>query len=160
NNCIETVVGIFATLEAGATFVVVNHTTKEEKLAYIVNNCRATALLLDAKNAMRPSSAALLSRVSSLKFFVVCGDAADDFCSGRNQWLSFNALQRSFPADAPPRVNMDLDLACLIYTSGSTGDPKGVMSDHSNMVFAAGSITEYLQNVESDIVINVLPLSF
>ena len=46
----------------------------------------------------------------------------------------------------PPRVNIDLDLACLIYTSGSTGEPKGVMSDHSNVVFAASSIIEYLRN--------------
>ena len=34
------------------------------------------------------------------------------------------------------------------------------MSDHSNIVFAANSIIQYLQNVETDIVINVLPLSF
>jgi long-subunit acyl-CoA synthetase (AMP-forming) len=57
-------------------------------------------------------------------------------------------------------VNIDLDLACLIYTSGTTGDPKGVMSDHSNVVFATGSIIQYLHNVEEDIVIDVLPLSF
>ena len=34
------------------------------------------------------------------------------------------------------------------------------MSDHSNVVFAASSIVEYLGNVETDVVINVLPLSF
>jgi len=34
-----------------------------------------------------------------------------------------------------------------------------VMSDHSNVVFAASSIIQYLQNIESDIVIDVLPLS-
>jgi acyl-CoA synthetase (AMP-forming)/AMP-acid ligase II len=34
------------------------------------------------------------------------------------------------------------------------------MSDHSNVVFASGSIIEYLGNREDDIVINVLPLSF
>ena len=69
-------------------------------------------------------------------------------------------FSRSSPATRPTRQNIDLDLACLIYTSGTTGDPKGVMSDHSNMVFAASAIIEYLENVESDIVINVLPLSF
>jgi long-chain acyl-CoA synthetase len=51
-------------------------------------------------------------------------------------------------------------LACLIYTSGSTGDPKGVMSDHSHVVFATSSIIEYLQNTPDDIVIDVLLLSF
>jgi acyl-CoA synthetase (AMP-forming)/AMP-acid ligase II len=34
------------------------------------------------------------------------------------------------------------------------------MSDHSNVTFAAGSIIEYLGNVETDIVIGLLPLSF
>ena len=44
-NSIATVVGIFAALKAGGVFVVINHTTKEDKLAYILNNCRATCLL-------------------------------------------------------------------------------------------------------------------
>jgi long-chain acyl-CoA synthetase len=48
----------------------------------------------------------------------------------------------------------------LIYTSGSTGDPKGVMSDHSNVDFATSSIISYLQNTSEDIVINAMPLSF
>jgi acyl-CoA synthetase (AMP-forming)/AMP-acid ligase II len=34
------------------------------------------------------------------------------------------------------------------------------MSDHSNVVFAASSIIQYLGNIEDDIVIDVLPLSF
>jgi acyl-CoA synthetase (AMP-forming)/AMP-acid ligase II len=34
------------------------------------------------------------------------------------------------------------------------------MSDHSNVVFAATSITTYLQNVKDDVVLSVLPLSF
>jgi len=57
-------------------------------------------------------------------------------------------------------VNTDHDLACLVYTSGSTGKPKGVMSEHCQVVFASGSIIQYLENRESDIVLNVLPLSF
>jgi len=57
-------------------------------------------------------------------------------------------------------VQIDLDLACLIYTSGSTGEPKGVMCDHGNVDFAAASIISYLKNVEDDVVIGLLPLSF
>ena len=34
------------------------------------------------------------------------------------------------------------------------------MSDHGNVVFAAGSIIAYLQNVADDVVIDFLPLSF
>ena len=78
-----------------------------------------------------------------------------DRCVGAGQRFS-----RHLPWHRPPQVNIDRDLACLIYTSGSTGFPKGVMSDHSNVVFAASSIIEYLHNVPDDIVIDVLPLSF
>jgi long-chain acyl-CoA synthetase len=62
--------------------------------------------------------------------------------------------------ERPCVQSIDQDLACLIYTSGSTGEPKGVMSAHNNVVFAASSIISYLQNRPDDIVLNVLPLSF
>ena len=55
---------------------------------------------------------------------------------------------------------IDVDLATLIYTSGSTGEPKGVMSTHHNMISAARSIIQYIGNVEDDIILDVLPLSF
>ncbi|MHC4570406.1 MAG: class I adenylate-forming enzyme family protein, partial [Planctomycetota bacterium] len=55
---------------------------------------------------------------------------------------------------------IDVDLATLIYTSGSTGEPKGVMSTHHNMISAARSIVQYVGNVEDDIILDVLPLSF
>jgi len=53
-----------------------------------------------------------------------------------------------------------MDLASLIYTSGSTGSPKGVMLTHLNMVSAATSIIQYLENTPEDIILDVLPLSF
>ncbi len=158
NNSIEAVVGIFATLKAGGVFVVVNHTTKHDKLTYILNNCRATALLTEARKVSLVDQ--MMVDVPSLEFSIFCGKHAAQIVGEREQYLDADAIQATYPTHRPPQINIDLDLACLIYTSGSTGDPKGVMSDHSNVVFAAGSIIEYLQNVEEDIVINVLPLSF
>lgn len=159
NNSVEAVIGIFATLKAGATFVVVNPTTKHDKLAYILGNCAARALLADAR-IKRAELDALREATPSLALVVLCGRSAGEAAAGETASLAFDAIQESFPADPPQRVNIDLDPACLIYTSGSTGDPKGVLSDHSNVVFATGSIIEYLQNVEDDVVICVLPLSF
>jgi long-chain acyl-CoA synthetase len=158
NNSIEAVVSIFATLKAGGVFVVVNHTTKRDKLTYILNNCRATALLTEARKTSLAHQ--VMADVPSLKFNLLCGKRAAQAAAGHERCLDFDAVQATYPAHRPPQTSIDLDLACLIYTSGSTGDPKGVMSDHSNVVFAASSIIEYLQNVEDDIVVNVLPLSF
>ncbi len=155
-NSVEAVVAIFGILKASAVFVVINATTKRDKFLYILNNCRATALVAE----FHPSLVDLSGLVPSLRRRIFCGDSAGAPSSACPGGLDFNEVLEGFPPDPLPRDNVDVDLACLIYTSGTTGDPKGVMSDHSNVVFATGSIIEYLQNVESDIVINVLPLSF
>jgi long-chain acyl-CoA synthetase len=159
-NSVASVVAIFAALKAGGVFVVINHTTKQDKLAYILNNCQATALVTTGRNATL--AADMMTITPSLKLAVLSGNSKETDRNGLSPTpiADFDAIQAAYPSERPPCQNIDLDLACLIYTSGSTGEPKGVMSDHSNMVFAAGSITTYINNVEDDVIINVLPLSF
>jgi acyl-CoA synthetase (AMP-forming)/AMP-acid ligase II len=55
---------------------------------------------------------------------------------------------------------IDIDLVSLIYTSGSSGNPKGVMLTHQNMISAADSIIQYLENTRDDIIMDALPLAF
>ena len=160
SNGIEVVVSIFAVLKAGAAFVLINHTTKRDKLLYVLNNCRAAALILDARNAAKEEVEALRRKAPSLQCIVISGEGALESVDEREGCLGFDAIQKESPNVRPPQVNIDLDLACLIYTSGSTGEPKGVMSDHGNVVFAASSITQYLENSDRDVVLNALPLSF
>lgn len=153
-NSVELVVALFGVLKAGGVFVIINSSTKADKLAYILNNCQASALFIgQTQNA----GFELLQTVPSLKFLCLTGVESAD---GHPRAISFEALTSTSTPRRPPISNIDLDLACLIYTSGSTGEPKGVMSDHSNVVFATDSIRSYLKNREDDIVINVLPLSF
>lgn len=155
-NSIELVIGIFATLKAGAVFVIVNHTTKQDKLAYILNNCQGTALMTwPARVDLAIQS---LADTPSLKFSILTAPVPG--MEEDKRILFFSEIQQQYSDQRPGKQNIDLDLACLIYTSGSTGEPKGVMSDHSNVVFAVRSITTYLENREDDIVIAVLPLSF
>jgi long-chain acyl-CoA synthetase len=153
-NCVELVIGIFATLKAGGVFVPINYTIKVDKCAYILNNCAAKVLICSGRQTALVVQ--LRSTVPSLKAIVLAAPVNSEIMPD----LSYDAIQADYPADRPARVNIDRDLACLIYTSGSTGDAKGVMSDHSNVVFAASSIIQYLGNVETDIVIGLLPLSF
>jgi len=155
-NCTEAVVSIFAILKAGGTFVVVNISTKEQKLGYILDNCQASALVTSARHGAMAQR--LSDKLSSLR--VVFTTDAGQMEQMPNGFLSYEGVQSDFKADCPPNCNIDLDLACLIYTSGTTGEPKGVMCDHSNVDFATTSIITYLENVEDDIVIGLLPLSF
>jgi long-chain acyl-CoA synthetase len=155
-NSVELVIGVFAALKADGVFVVVNQSTKHDKLAYILNNCQASIFVSSGRQA--GLALQLSQEVPSLKNVVLTSQPIEE-TEGRG-FLTFAAIQSEYLPQRPPTVNIDLDLACLIYTSGSTGEPKGVMSDHGNMVFAADSIISYLGNREDDIVIDVLPLSF
>jgi long-chain acyl-CoA synthetase len=138
-NSVEAVAALFAILKAGAVFVIMNPTTKAEKVAYMVNDCRAAALVSDDR------------RLASL------GDRRAGLPDGL---AVVSATSGGSASNAPARRGIDMDLAALIYTSGSTGRPKGVMATHLNIVSAATSITTYLENIEDDVIIDVLPLSF
>lgn len=153
-NSIEAVVGIFAVLKAGGTFVFINASTKREKVFHILNNCRAKALLMDARIEKLQG---LWEGVPSLAYGVLCGPRGDD---AEGRFEHFEDIQAWIPVTPLPISNIDLDLACLVYTSGSTGEPKGVMCDHSNVDFVSTSIMAYLENREDDIILSALPLSF
>jgi long-chain acyl-CoA synthetase len=160
DNSVEAVLSIFAVLKAGAVFLVVNPTTKTDKLAYVLANCRATALLTDARKLAGMDE--LWGQVPDLQAVVVSGA---ETCGPARRGARLLSLEgtledHDLPAQPPPKVGIDIDLAALIYTSGSTGKPKGVMLTHLNIVSAATSITTYLESEAADIVLNVLPLSF
>ncbi|WP_417392085.1 class I adenylate-forming enzyme family protein [Gimesia sp.] len=162
-NSLEAAVAVFAVLKAGGVFVMVNPTTKIDKLSYVLNNCRATALIIpDKKQNLILEHAALLPH---LKTVIATGSRYDQPESTEWQLLRFESwdqLQSEYASQlTPPAIKtISIDLAALVYTSGSTGNPKGVMLTHLNMTSAARSITTYLMNEPSDIILNVLPLSF
>ncbi len=159
-NSVELAVGIFGVLKAGGVFVVVNHTTKAGKLAYILRDCGAQALLTGGRQAREAAAALRENAQTRLPQTLILTSGKQPPAPAGLHLLRWEAIQQTYPAQRPKRVNIDLDLACLVYTSGSTGDPKGVMEGHDNVVFAAQSIIEYLDNRPDDIIFNALPLSF
>lgn len=158
-NSVEAVLSVFGVLKAGAVFLVVNPTTKTDKLLYILNDCRAVALVTDARKL--DGMGETWANAPHLKTVFVAGSRAEG--RGANpRTISLESVTHrdDAPLPPPPRRRIDIDLAALIYTSGSTGTPKGVMLTHLNVVSAATSITSYLENVPADVILNVLPLSF
>ena len=152
DNSLPCVTALFGTLLAGGVFMVVNPQTKEDKLAFILEDSEASILITEGSIARIAASAA--PRVASLKA-VVCAAAPD----GVEGMTPFEQLLACEP-EPGARGTIPLDLAALIYTSGSTGHPKGVMMSHQSMVFAAGSISEYLRLDASDRILGLLPLAF
>ena len=138
-NEIEAAIAIYGVLRAGAAFSPLNPTIKHEKLAHVLSNSQAAAVLCDVERAEVVATA-----VSEAGEIPIVQDV--------------EALARS--EGAAPTSPISVDLAAVIYTSGSTGDPKGVTLTHANMSFAGESIIEYLGMEPSDVVLCVLPLSF
>ncbi|KQK29043.1 AMP-dependent synthetase [Bosea thiooxidans] len=155
DNCWEAAVSIFAALKAGAIFSPINASTKADKLAYIIDDCEAAAILTQAR--LMPVVTQAGTMVTVPMPFVAATQAEP----GRTPEgaVAFEDCLEAAPA--PVRHGgIDMDLAMLIYTSGSTGRPKGVMMTHRNIDAAAESITTYLRNQPDDIILNVLPLAF
>ena len=158
-NCPEAVVTIYAVLKADGVFVMINPTTKTQKLAALLVDCRPVAIVADSRRL--PTAVEAVAGVASVRGIVVAG--ADVTVESPSSVPMVTTFATASP-DAGPQPDwkrgIDLDLAALIYTSGSTGKAKGVMLTHRNMVSAATSITTYLGNRADDIILNVLPLSF
>lgn len=162
-NSLAATVAIFAVLKAGGVFVMVNPTTKIDKLTYVLNNSRAHILIIPEKKRSTISEHSdLLPHLKN----VVAVNSDLKYQDHNNLQMprfdSWEQLQTEFSDfTTPPAIQtISIDLAALVYTSGSTGNPKGVMLTHLNMISAARSITTYLMNDSSDIILNVLPLSF
>ncbi len=163
-NSAEAVISIYATLRAGGVFIVVNGSVKPRKLEYILRDSGSSILVADGARAAAVVEAA--RKIENLKIVWV-GEPSILPVSMRSRTFSWADVFGRPPSDpgsslAPREAErcIDLDLASLIYTSGSTGEPKGVMSSHSNIVSAARSIIQYLENNGGDKVLSVLPLSF
>ena len=161
DNSPEAALAIFGALKAGGVFVVINPTTKVDKLAYIINNCRATALITTHKKLEEIEG--LWARTPYLHTVVAVGpnpDASTSTDLAGKKLIALDVALAEAPVDRPPKRCIDIDLAALIYTSGSTGKPKGVMVTHLNIVSAATSITTYLENTPEDVIVNLLPFAF
>ncbi len=160
DNSAEAVVAIFGVLKAGGVFIVVNPTTKADKLAFILEDSRASALVTDGPKLA--SVADRLAGLARLRAIVTTGGGGPAGPGGARVALDLDAVTADarVPANRPGHANIDADLAALIYTSGSTGTPKGVMVTHLNVVTAATSITTYLENTPDDVILSALPLAF
>jgi len=158
-NGVEAVAAIFAVLKAGAVLIMVNPTTKADKLRFVLNNSRAAFLVASASKVAGLDE--IWAQTPYLRVLVAVGKPAG-YGVPQPRCLGFDdLLTRHAGDDRPPEKRaIDVDLAALVYTSGSTGRPKGVMFTHQSMIAGATSVTTYLKNTPNDIILSVLPLSF
>jgi long-chain acyl-CoA synthetase len=162
DNSTESVVSLFGILKAGGVFVIVDPQVKAKKLHYMLEDCQARVFITDAAHLASVSGVVYPS--AHLKRVILIDEApaatgikpSDD----GPEYLSYRAILEKYSSARLAPTCIDIDLASLIYTSGSSGSPKGVMLTHYNMVAAATSIIQYLDNTVNDIILDALPLAF
>ena len=129
-NGVEAVVAIFAILKAGAVFMMVNPTTKADKLAFMLEQLPRRG----RSSCRRESCAAVgrrLAETPASATVVATGPAGAGALPGSRQRTTCVGCRRTArsPRGRRPRRrrsgHIDIDLAVLIYTSGSTGNAQG-----------------------------------
>jgi len=160
---IETVVALFGTSAGGGVFVPVNPLLRPGQVGYILRDCDARVLVTS------PDRLALLApeldECKSLEHVVLAGHGTDPQMTapeitGPGPRYAVTSWPEAGAGAAPVAGATDADMAAILYTSGSTGRPKGVVLSHRNLIAGAESVSSYLGNNSSDVILAALPLSF
>jgi amino acid adenylation domain-containing protein len=111
DRSLEALVGVLGVLKAGGAYVPLDPLYPRDRLAYMLQQCRASVLLTQRR---------LWASLAGHAAATIC---LDDPCPGGIQ------EEKNLPCQTTPE-----NLAYVMYTSGSTGRPKGVAMPHGPLV--------------------------
>src|SRR5262249_11395220 len=109
SRSVEMIVALLGALKAGGAYVPIDVEIPRERLAFIIDDSRAAALLTERRMA---------DRLTGINARIVC------IHEGWQAPVCIQPAPRALPGNT----------AYVIYTSGSSGRPKGVMIPHEALV--------------------------
>ncbi len=135
---LEAVVGILGTWKAGCAYMPVDPKYPQERIAYMMEDSGARAMLTGEKTI--PVSS--LSQAPAL--------------------LELHSLEPPPPSAASTAAPAPepADLCYIIYTSGTTGRPKGVAVEHRASMNRLWWVKEYYGLGRADVILQKTPLTF
>ncbi len=122
------IAALLGALKAGKTYVPLDPTYPSERLAFMLANSEATALLTNDENLA----------------------LAQELVTDEAQLINIDRLDLADQGSVTlPSIKPDR-LAYILYTSGSTGKPKGVMQNHRNVLHYIRAYTNNLHLSSAD----------
>ncbi|HEX2699657.1 MAG TPA: amino acid adenylation domain-containing protein [Acidimicrobiales bacterium] len=143
DKSLDSVVGIYGILRAGAAYVPLDPDAPVHRLAFIVQNCGVAVVLTGAEKRERWPD--LCAAAPTIRHLVVLNAKATEVSDGDDTIVRAGLSELDSQAtSAAASGAISLDLAYILYTSGSTGDPKGVMLTHDNaLAFVTWAAREF-----------------
>lgn len=132
NKSIDMIIGILGILKAGGAYVPIDAGYPKERIDYILNDSKPTAILTNQYYSN--------SNIPTIRI------------SDTEEWRE--------PDGNLNNVNCIENLAYIIYTSGTTGYPKGVMIEHRNLRNLINAYSEMYSLTEDDIIMQFASISF
>ncbi len=145
---VELMVGLFAVLKAGGAYVPIDPFYPGERIAYILNDSRATVALTTSDLAGNTSAS------QQMETIYLDHIEGTELQQGTGE-VSQKAVHNRESAAAQPT-----DPAYVIYTSGSTGQPKGVMIEHRALVNRLNWMQRAYPIGPEDVILQKTPLVF
>jgi 4-hydroxybenzoate-CoA ligase len=187
NDTVDYPVAFWGTIRAGCVAIPLNVYLTLPQYAYILADCRARALVVDA--ALAETIAPVLDKLPRKPVVIVVGSPAGHsgaraqhanpesitrsaaeygfrarpFGPSRNDEEKYDFETLIATADTTPITADTLsdEVAFWFYTSGSTGDPKGVKHVHSNLMATAKLFGQGILGItENDVVHSASKLFF
>ena len=135
---LEMLIALLGILKAGGTYLPLDPTHPQERLAFMLEDAKVQVLLTQKQ---------LVTTLPQHNAKIICLDA---------DWESIARESKFNPVSRSSSDN----LAYIIYTSGSTGKPKGVQIPHSGLVNFLTAINGTLGLAEREVFLSVTTITF
>jgi len=150
-----------ALMALGAVSVPRGSETPTRELEYILNHARCNFLVVETEALLARHQEMLNSHKELKTVFLIEG--SDKHTLFSRLYAYNDILERTLSDDDFEHFDQMVaqaapqDLVTVIYTSGTTGNPKGVMLNHSNLLYNIESLPPIVALTENDLWVSILP---
>ena len=149
---LEMLVGLLGILKARGAYVPLDPTFPRERLAFMLEDARASALLTEER--LVEDRKLKIDDSGDLPFSIL-DRQIEIICLDRDREKITQQSERN-----PDKGATAQNLAYVIYTSGSTGKPKSVQVSHRSVLNCLHSVRQRVELTENDVFLALTTISF